>query len=208
VRESNQLDGEMQVFAIQGPVVVRRRNYTAEYRRRLERGRQRGWSPTKARGHGKRPKRRGKVAPRVFGEQFEQALRALRVLKTQKRAAQSAGISPKRFRTFLKEKRLAHFRKGGWHFTDLRPRQILAITTEGEKHLTVKGFNRASLAMSHRATVKQFLEDPDPAALKFFEGKWIKDARGMKHFQETRPNVLYRLAHAGSEPHEIYRLPT
>jgi hypothetical protein len=184
------------------------RDYKAEYRRRLKRGLERGWSRTEARGHGKRPKRRSKPVPRVYGEQFEQALRALRVLKNQKQAAQSAGISARRFRAFLKEKRVAHFRKGRWHFADLRPRQILVITTEGEKHLTVKGFNRASLAMSHRATVKQFLEEPDPTALKFFEGKWIKDAGGKKYFLETRPNVLYRLAHAGSEPHEIYRLPT
>jgi hypothetical protein len=184
------------------------RDYAAEYRRRQKRGRDRGWSRTKARGHGRQSKRRRKAVPRVYGDQFEQALRALRVLKNQKQAAQSAGISPKRFRTFLKEKRLARFRKGRWHFTDLRPRQILVITRKGEKHLTVKGFNRASLAMSHRAAVKQFLEEPDPAALKYFEGKWIKDAGGQKHFLETRPNVLYRLAHAGSEPHEIYRLPT
>src|SRR5262245_35946057 len=105
-----------------GPKMVRKRDYTAEYARRIERGLKRGWSRSKARGHGKIPRRRRKTSPRTYGDKFELALKALRLSNNQRIAARSGRISPKRFRQFLREKRLAHFRKGRWHFTDRRRR--------------------------------------------------------------------------------------
>jgi hypothetical protein len=185
------------------------RDYAAEYASRIQRGLKRGWSRSKARGHGKVPRRRGKSTPRTYGKEFEAALRALRVFKNQKRAAQSAGISPKRFRQFIREKRLAHFRKGKWRFTDRRTRSVRAITTRGEKELKVRGFDAASTVMYHRAAVKNFLADPDLSLLKPFEGASVTDTDGRTYELETRPNVLYRLSAAGTESYEeIYRLTT
>src|SRR5258706_7812798 len=106
------------------------RDYAAESRRRIERGRTRGWSRSKARGHGKTTKRRRKTTPGTYGKEFELALRGLRLFNNQRLAARSGGISTKRLRQFLREKRLAHFRKGRWRFTDRRRRSVLAITTK------------------------------------------------------------------------------
>src|SRR5215470_15758629 len=94
----------------------KRRDYAAEYVRRIQRGLKRGWSRSRARGHGKVPKRRRKRTPPAYGKEFEIALRGLRLFNNQRLAAQSGGISTKRFRKFLRDKRLAHYRKGRWRF--------------------------------------------------------------------------------------------
>jgi hypothetical protein len=189
--------------------MARHRDYRSEYRRRIERGVKRGWPRSKARGHGKPGRRRAKMARLTYGEQFEKTLKALRVLKNQRLAAQSNGISTKRFRQFLREKRLAHYRKGKWRFTDRRIRTIRVITTRGEKEIKARGYDASSWAMSHRAAVTNFLADPDPALLLPFEGRSIKDISGRRHLFETRPNVLYRLSSSGTESYEeIYRLTT
>jgi hypothetical protein len=189
--------------------MARKRDYASEYRRRIERGVKRGWSRSKARGHRKIPKRRRKSATRAYGDEFELALKALRLSNNQRFAARSGGISTKRFRQFLREKRLAHFRKGRWRFTDRRVRYVLAITTKGQKQLGVKGFDAASAVMSHLGAVRHFLSDPDPKLLEPFRDWPITDVQGRTYHLETRPNVLYRLSVAGTESYEdIYRLIT
>ena len=41
-------------------------------------------------------------------------------------------------------------------------------------------------------------------SIKPYEGKFIVDLAGKRHFFETRPNVLYRQDQAGAEPHEQF----
>jgi hypothetical protein len=189
--------------------MARQRDYASEYRRRIERGLKRGWPRSKARGHSETAHRRAKTSRKSYGREFEKAFKALRVLKNQRLAAESNGISPRRFRQFLREKRLARYRKGKWRFTDQRIRTIRVITTRGDREIKARGYDASSWAMSHRAAVVKFLEDADPVLLQPFESKFIKDISGRKHFFETRPNVLYRLSSAGSERYEaIYRLTT
>jgi hypothetical protein len=186
---------------------TRPRDYAAEYRRRIARGLKRGWSRSKARGHGKILKRSSKTKPHVYGEPFEKALKALRVFNNQKLAAQSGGVSPRRFRQFLREKRLAHFRKGEWRFTDKRTRTVSAITTRGVKKVKVRGFDPASIVMSHRNAVRQFRDTQDTELLKPYVGTKVTDIRGRVHYLETRRNVLYRLSAASTESYpELYRL--
>jgi hypothetical protein len=116
----------------------------------------------------------------------------------------------KRFRDFLHSNRLAKYKGGGrWQFTDRRPRVVVAITTRGDKELTVRGHNKASLVMEHREAVRQFRDTNDPSHLTPFEGRTFTDKSGRKHALETRPNVLYRRAAAGGEPYEqVYKLIT
>jgi hypothetical protein len=139
--------------------------------------------------------------------QSEKALRLMRAGNSQRLAAKSAGVPLKRFRQFTRENKLARFRKGKWHFTDKRRRQIVAITTRGEKELVVRGFEPASWAMSHRNAVREFFETADISLLAPFDGVSITDERGQKFFLETGPNVLLRHSSAGGEPYEqIYKL--
>lgn len=143
--------------------------------------------------------------------ELEKALRFLRAGNSQKLAAKSAGVSVKRFRDFIRDNRLAKFRKRRWVFSDRRRRQVAAITTRGEKQITVAGFNKASLVMQHRAAVRAFLNLPIPArvsVLKPFEGRSVSDTSGRVHFLETRPNFLLRYASSGPELYQVYKPPT
>jgi hypothetical protein len=140
-------------------------------------------------------------------ERFEIAYGVLRKGNSQKRAAEIAGISVKRFRAFIRSNKLAKYRDGHWRITDRRQREIAIISEGQQRIIKVRGFNTASLAMRHRAAVQQFLDSNDASLLMPFERVEIKDISKEKHSLETRPNVLLRLANAGSDAEmKIYRL--
>jgi len=131
----------------------------------------------------------------------------MRAGNSQRLAAKSAGVSVKKFRQFIRENRLAKFIGRRWLFTDKRRREIVAITTVGERKLVVRGFEPASWAMSHRNAVREFAETNDVALLAPFAGYSIKDIHGHTYVLETRPNALYRQLSAGGEHYEqVYRL--
>jgi hypothetical protein len=155
------------------------------------------------------PKRHPKRARISSTPELEQALRDLRSGQSQRLAAKNVGIPVGRFRRFLWDHHLAKFKGHRWRFTDRRQRTVRAITTSGEREITVAGFNKASLVMKHRAAVRSFWDLPIPALLKSFEGRSVTDTSGRTHYLETRPNVLFRLAASGGEPYEsVYALTT
>jgi hypothetical protein len=196
--------------------MARKRNYGSEYRRRIERGLELGWSRAKARGHARPSRRRAKASQPKYGPEFQKALKALRAWDNLILAARSGGISPTRFRSFLREKRLAHFKRGKWkgsgrrwNITDRQLREITIISRAGIKTVEVKGYERADWIGEHLNAVRAFLADPDESLLRPFEGKSITDTSGRIHILETRPNTLYRLLSAGNETfEEVYRLIT
>jgi hypothetical protein len=140
-------------------------------------------------------------------DRFETAYKFLREGRSQRKSAEIAGISVKRFSNFLRSNKLAKFKSGHWKITDRRIREI-AIISEGQALLIkVRGFSHASLAMRHRAAVNHFLDSNDASLLTPFERAAIKDVTKQKHVLETRPNVLLRLANAGGDAEmKIYRL--
>ena len=167
------------------------------------------------RGKRAQPKRRSKKSskrtsrPRHIpsGDAFEIAFKLLREGRTQKRAAELAGISTGRFRRFLRGHKLARFRNGRWRVTDRRSRQIRIISNGKSQAITVRGFARASIGMRHLAAVWRFLDSNNVAELAPFERQSIADIDKKEHLLETRPNVLLRLANTGSDAEmKIYRL--
>ena len=118
-----------------------------------------------------------------------------------------SGITDGRLARFLKANKLAKFRKGHWRITDRRQREIAVISDGEERQIKVRGFGPASLAMRHREAVRQFLERNDAGLLVPFKGHAVTDTSMQKYLLETRPNLLYRLANAGSDADmKIYRL--
>jgi hypothetical protein len=154
-----------------------------------------------------KPKHSAQFARIPTDDRFETAYKLLREGQSQKRSAEIAGISVKRFSNFIRSNKLARFKSGHWKITDRRIREVAIISDGQSQVIKVRGFSPASLAMRHRAAVHHFLDSNDASLLTPFEGAVIKDITKQKHVLETRPNVLLRLANAGGDAEmKIYRL--
>jgi len=139
-------------------------------------------------------------------ELLERALRELRRTNNQAIAAKEAGVSPERFRRFLREQKLAERKGRIWDITDKRPRDMTAMTTRGALDLKLPDFETASLVGQHNAAVKTFLDTNDISDLRPFEGCTVKDTSGRRYVLETRPNVIRRLDASGETFEQIYRI--
>lgn len=187
--------------------MARSRDYKAEYQRRLAKATARGLSRSQGRGHARSGEAPIRPRPERDRDNLEAALKSLRQSGNQSDAARSAGISTERFRRFLRDNSFAERRGKSWTFTDNRDRQMLVISRGVAKSRVLRGFDQASLNGKHLAAVGQFIGSNKIEFLLPFEGQSVTDARGKSHPLETDPNILHRLASAGSEVfHEVYRL--
>lgn len=185
------------------------RDYKAEYRRRLERGAARGLSRAQSRGHARASETPIRPIRAASSPALETALRILRATNDQGLAAKSAGVSPERFRRFLRDNKIAEREGRRWLLDDRRTREMSLISEGRNKVVRIGGFDAASRIGSHYAAVGAFFDDPDINRLTPFAGDGVTDVTGQFHPFETNPNVLYRLAHADGEGFEaIYRIIT
>lgn len=184
------------------------RDYKAEYARRLELGRKRGYSRARARGHSPSRKKEPKRESAKLKARLELAFAHFRESKNLSKSAKTSKVSTERFRIFLRENSLARKRNGQWRFlTDNRPRQIDMLSVVGWVPVTVRGFKLASEIGKHRAAVRAFKDSGDESALTPFVGKSITDIDGQTHQFETRPNMLLRSFKTGRGSFEqIYKL--
>ena len=187
----------------------RKRDYRAEYARRIARGELRGLSRSQARGHpragelqlSKRP-----PAP-LDDHRLQVALKELRRGRGLTVTARSIGVSPERLRHQVSSANLAKKRKGRWVTREDLPRRMLMYSRGQALVITVGDFREASQVGLFMSGVGRFLTSNDTAHLDPFAGRSVTDATGRHHPFETRPNVLYRLASSGTETFEqIYRI--
>lgn len=187
--------------------MARKRDFKAEYDRRIASAAKRGLSRSQARGHARSNEAplRNKSLP--SDHKLEAALKLLRQIGRQGDAAKQAGVAPERFRRFLRHNALAVRTGRHWHVIDDRPRRMRVITDGAWKDLTLAGFEQASFNGAHSSAVGAFLRSNDIDLLRPFIGRSVRDVRGRLHMLETNPNRLHRMAAQGEEPfHEIYRL--
>lgn len=190
--------------------MAKKRDYKAEYARRIANAKKRGLSRAQARGHARAGERpiRGSTVKR--GEaSLEAALKALRRTGTQVAAAKEAGVSVERFRRFLRENELATRNGKTWIISDPATRKMLVISNGEARTRKLAGLEQASLNGKYLAAVKAFINSNDADLLAAFVGKSVRDTSGKLHTFETDPNTLYHLAASGGEIFEdIYRLIT
>lgn len=189
------------------PTSKHKRDYRAEYQRRIARGRAKGLSRSQARGH---PKAREKYVrqPRpIPDDRFQIGLRLLRSGKSMKEAAREIRVSAERLRNQARMKGLIKRKGSRWVVVPDLPRQML-IYSRGEAVSIIVGKQRqASKVGRYMAAVGKFIKSNNPTPLNPFVGKAVTDIRDKDHPLETDPNTLYRLTSSGGETFEqVYRV--
>ena len=170
------------------------RNYKAEYRRRIARGRARGLSRSQARGHPKAKEQSIKAASSIADDKIDAAILDMHHGESLSAAARSSHISAERLSRFLAQGRLAKLRGRRWIMSDDRPRRVPVMTGGRQRSITVQGFDEASLVGKHHNAVGAFVRNNDISLLEPFVGQFVRTAKGKRILLETDPNELHRIA--------------
>jgi hypothetical protein len=190
--------------------MARRRDYRAEYDRRVARGVGRGLTRSQARGH----PGIGQVhiSPRVsvppYDPVLEEGIREIREGGTIVGSSRRLGVSSDRLRRYLARSGVGVRERGRWHIgPDRRPRRLPLYSAGRVIDVIVPGYDEAVLVGQYMAAAGRFQATNDPLDLAPFRGGGVRDVRGGFHPFETDPNSLYRLMAGGPEPFElVYRI--
>jgi hypothetical protein len=191
-------------------VTKARRNYVAEYARRIARGAAKGVSRSQARGHPK-PKEAA-VSPKrspkpIEDERLQLAFKVLRQEKSLSAAARAAKVSAERLRHYAAQRDLIERQGRRWAVRHELPRRMLLFSDGRALQIVVGDFDKASKIGRFMSAVGEFLRTNNPAGLREFEHVSVADVTGQVHPFETRPNALYRLISAHDQSFEhIYRI--
>ena len=186
-----------------------KRDYRAEYARRVERGIARGLSRSQARGHPKAREKNIRKSRPIDDAAFQISLKALRSGASLAQAAGEIHVSPERLRNQARELGIIKRRGRRWIVRSTIPRRMLIYSNGEAKPIVLGTFRHASKAGRYMSAVRKFLQRNNPAALKPFIGKSVTDINGKAHVFETDPNTLYRLDASGTQSfEEIYRYIT
>ena len=187
-----------------------KRDYRAEYARRIARAVAKGNSRSQARGHPKptevimgtkRPSRP------IEDDRLQLALKVRQQDRSLAFAAREAKISPERLRRYATEKNIIE-RQGPRRIVRQQlPRRMLLFSDHRAVQVVVGDFPSASKVGRFMSAVSAFLRTKNPAGLREFEGVSVRDISGKTYPFETRPNALYRLVSAHDQSFEhIYRI--
>jgi len=186
-----------------------RRDYRAEYARRVARGRARGLSRSQARGHPSPGEAlvSARTVPR-YDPRLEEGIREMRAGKSLNAAALSIHKAPERLRRYAQQTGVVAKQRGRWIVGRDTRLRVVPLYSEGEElRVRVADYDTAKKAGDYMAAVGQLLRTNDAAHLAPFVGDGVRDITGTWYPFETRPNVLYRLAASPAEPFEqVYRI--
>jgi hypothetical protein len=184
------------------------RDYKAEYRRRMARGRLKGLSTAQARGHRLATERAVSERPSkpLSDEKLQFALQELRKQGSLTKAARSLRISRERLSRIAQEQGAIERTGSRWRVKHELTRKF-PIYSENKLVTILGGFHEASKAGTFMSAVGRFLQTNRLSEITPFEGQGVTDRNGQFFPFETDPNHLYRLAAARDRSFEnIYRI--
>ena len=186
---------------------TKKRDYKAEYQRRIERGRAKGLSKSQARGHPTSKEKHIKAPRPIPDEKLQISLQALRSGKSLQEAAKEIRVSPDRLRNQAKAKGAIRKHQGRWAVIKKLHREMLIYSDGNALSITLSQPKQSSKIGRYMSAVHSFMRTNNANYLKPFEGQTVIDASGKTYPLETNPNALYRLASSGSDSFEqVYRI--
>ena len=184
--------------------MAHKRNFRIEYQRRIASAAKRGLSRSQARGHAKASESSLRQSSSRDLERLTAAFQEMRRAGSQTAAAKAFNIAPERLRKFVRENQLADRHGRTWKISGQLKSRMLVTSGGAEKSVMFVGPDQVSINGRHQHAIKAFISSNDRELLRPFDGQSVIDAQGKSHLLETDPNVLHRLAAAGSEVfHEI-----
>lgn len=188
----------------------KKRDYQAEYARRLERSLAKGLSRAQARGHGK-TLLKPKAGTELSSDQrfLEKGVKLIKSGSSLNSAAKELHVAPERLRNYIQATGIARKVGKRWRIgPDDRARQM-QVFSQGRAIKVRVERDAASQIGSYLNDVGLFLNSNNAAFLKAWKDERFVDVKGRKHPFETDPNTLYRLNQAGRNSFdEIYRIIT
>lgn len=180
----------------------KKRDYKAEYRRRIARGKAKGLSRSQARGHpatgeayiSRKRKAKSKQQPDLS---LEAAIEAIRAGASLTAAAKRQRVSRERLSRYAKKQAGAEYSGRSWSFSDTRTRQVPILATGYLNPQTIKvvGYETASEIGRHYHEAERVVEDHElvPLFKARWSGKIVEDAKGRQFELATSINLLHRL---------------
>lgn len=174
-------------------MIRKKRDYKAEYERRIARGKAKGLSRSQSRGHpkakevGLRPR-----APIDRHDQMERALKLMKAGANQKAAAKSVHVSTERLRAFVQANTQATRVGRKWVIRDDRP-ETYWIASGGRRLEVTLTKDEGSKVGLYWNAVNRFLDTNEITYLQALKSGGVQDVKGKYHPFELRSNRLRRL---------------
>jgi hypothetical protein len=189
--------------------MAQKRDYKAEYQKRIARGLAKGQTRSEARGHGKPKASTSKSGAETstYDRRLEEGVKAMRKGDSLTKAAKSINVAPERLRAYVKRADVGEKKSGRWFISKDSRSRVVPIFSAGKYQEITVGFEASQKAGAYMSAVNQFLSTNDKSVLDPFRGDSLVDVQRKRHFFETRPNVLYRLNETEFDSYEgVYRI--